>query len=62
VRLTDVHPDGRSFNLADGIIRMRHRHGMETTALMTPGEIYLAVVDLWSTSYVFFRAVACGCR
>jgi hypothetical protein len=55
VRLTDVHPDGRSFNVADGIVRMRWRHGMDSKPeFLTEGEIYPAVVDLWATSHVFF--------
>lgn len=42
VRLCDVHPDGRSFNVCDGVARVasgqsHHRH----------------TVDLWSTSMVF---------
>ncbi|HEV3101565.1 MAG TPA: CocE/NonD family hydrolase [Candidatus Dormibacteraeota bacterium] len=43
VRLCDVHPDGRSFNLGDGVLRTRdganaaHRYK----------------IDLWSTSNVF---------
>lgn len=40
VRLCDVHPDGRSFNVCDGVLRV---HG-------TPGPHH---VDLWSTSMVF---------
>jgi putative CocE/NonD family hydrolase len=44
-RLCDVHPDGRSFNLCDGILRITRdadtcqRHE----------------IDLWSTSNVFLR-------
>ena len=39
VRLCDVHPDGRSFNLCDGILRAGRDHRYE--------------IDLWSTSNVF---------
>jgi putative CocE/NonD family hydrolase len=44
-RLCDVHPDGRSFNLCDGILRV------------TSGarDCQPHVVDLWSTSNVFLR-------
>jgi putative CocE/NonD family hydrolase len=44
-RLCDVHPDGRSFNLCDGIIRVES--GAE--------ECGRYEIDLWSTSNVFLR-------
>ncbi len=44
-RLCDVHPDGRSFNLTDGILRLSNLDGAEH-------ELW---VDLWSTSNVFKR-------
>lgn len=43
VRLCDVHPDGRSVNITDGIAR----------STMRPGEGADVHVDLWSTSNVF---------
>ena len=43
VRLCDVHPDGRSFNVADGIRRVE----------ATPNEPVRIEVDLWSTSMLF---------
>jgi putative CocE/NonD family hydrolase len=43
VRLCDVHPDGRSYNVVDGITRVR----------TTPGEASTVEVDLWSTSMLF---------
>jgi putative CocE/NonD family hydrolase len=44
-RLCDVHPDGRSFNLCDGILRVS-RGAQDCT---------LHEIDLWSTSNVFLR-------
>lgn len=41
-RLCDVHPDGRSFNLCDGIVRVDDAEGIERHE-----------IDLWSTSNVF---------
>jgi len=41
VRLCDVHPDGRSLNLCDGILRAGRAERHE--------------IDLWSTSNVFLR-------
>ena len=43
VRLCDVHPDGASYNVCDGIARVTS----------TPGEDHSVDVDLWSTSMLF---------
>lgn len=53
VRLADVHPDGRSIPLADGILRMRNRDGEQTASWMEPGEVYAITIDCWATSNVF---------
>ena len=53
VKLTDVYPDGRSMLICDGIIRMRNRNGCDHWEFMTPGYVYEANVDLWSTSYIW---------
>jgi putative CocE/NonD family hydrolase len=45
VRLCDVHPDGRSYNVVDGITRVQ----------ATPGESSRVEVDLWSTSMLFTK-------
>jgi len=50
-RLVDVHPDGRAYNLTDGIIRARYRTGSES--LVEPNRPYEYVIDLWATSNVF---------
>ena len=54
-RLTDVFPDGRSFNLTDGIVRARYRGFSEgaSPALIEPGRTHEYVIDLWATSNVF---------
>jgi len=54
-RLCDVHPDGRSFNLTDGILRARHRcmRTGEPPSPITPGRPYEYEIDLWSTCHVF---------
>lgn len=52
-KLVDVHPDGRSFNLCDGIIRARYRQGMDAPELLAPGSIERYEIDLWVTSNVF---------
>ncbi len=53
VKLVDVHPDGRAFNLTEGTVRARYRNGREE--LLEPGEVYEYRVDLQVTSNVFKR-------
>lgn len=52
-KLVDVWPDGRAYNLTDGILRTRFRKSFEKPELMEPGRIYKLTIDLWSTSNVF---------
>ncbi len=54
-RLTDVFPDGRSFNLTDGIVRARYRHFArgKPPSPIEPGRPYEYEIDLWATSNVF---------
>jgi len=52
-RLCDVWPDGSSYNVVDGIQRLRFRAGLYDPKPMTPGEPVEVSVDLWSTSHVF---------
>jgi uncharacterized protein len=51
-RLVDVYPDGRAYNLTDGIIRARYRTGQHDE-LLEPGVPTRFVIDLWATSNVF---------
>ena len=53
VKLLDVHPNGFSQRLCDGIVRGRFRNGLEREDLMDPGETYRLEVDLWYTCHVF---------
>ena len=55
VRLCDVYPDGRSFNLCEGMLRARFRRGVDQEHFLTPGEIYPLDIDCWSTSIIFNR-------
>ncbi|WP_172368929.1 CocE/NonD family hydrolase [Sporosarcina jiandibaonis] len=51
-KLVDVLPDGRAYNLTDGIVRAKYRNGdSEETSLK--GEIVQYEIDLWATSNVF---------
>ncbi|MCG6909086.1 MAG: CocE/NonD family hydrolase [Deltaproteobacteria bacterium] len=53
-KLVDVHPDGRAFNIADGIIRARYRKGRAAEpSLITPNSVVAYDIDLLATSIVF---------
>ncbi|WP_129782386.1 CocE/NonD family hydrolase [Peristeroidobacter soli] len=52
-KLLDVHPDGKAYNLADGIIRARYRKSFEQESLIEPGAVNEYTIDLWATSNVF---------
>ena len=52
-KLVDVYPDGRAYNLADGVLRTRYRESREGAALVQPGEAYAFLIDLGATSNVF---------
>ena len=47
------HPDGLALNLTDSIIRARYRNSYEKPELLTPGEAYEFVFQLYPTSNVF---------
>lgn len=54
-KLIDVHPDGKAYNLVDGIIRARYRESFAQPRLIEPGRVYEYSIDLWATSNVFKR-------
>ncbi len=54
-KLCDVYPDGRSYNVCEGILRARFRGGFDHERPLKPGKRFQAEVDLWSTSIVFAR-------
>ena len=52
-KLVDVHPDGSSYNMAEGILRARYRESLSQPRLLTPGEVYRLEIDLVGTSVAF---------
>lgn len=52
-KLVDVLPDGRAFNVQEGILRARYREGMLRTTRMQPGRTYRLVIDLQAAAHVF---------
>lgn len=55
VRLCDVYPDGRSYNLCEGMLRARFREGLRRERRLEPGRPTPLEIDLWSTSVIFNR-------
>lgn len=56
VKLVDVYPDGRPFNVCDGILRARFRGGLDRKpARLKPGVVYELNIDVDVTAYVFKR-------
>ena len=52
IRLCDVYGDGKSYLMAEGMLRLRYRKSLTKVAPLTPGEVYEVTVDCWSTSVV----------
>ncbi|MDP8243204.1 MAG: CocE/NonD family hydrolase [Candidatus Hinthialibacter antarcticus] len=52
-KLVDVHPDGKAYNICDGIIRARYRNSDTNLELIEPGTVYEYEIDLWVTSNEF---------
>ncbi len=52
-KLVDVHPDGRAFNVQEGILRARYREGFHRKVWMQPDRVYEVPVDLQATANYF---------
>ncbi|XVQ14517.1 CocE/NonD family hydrolase [Spirillospora sp. CA-255316] len=53
VKLCDLHPDGRTLNVCDGILRASLRNGLDRPEPVAPGEPLRYEIDMWATSMVF---------
>jgi putative CocE/NonD family hydrolase len=53
VKLIDVYPDGRAYNLDETIQRVRYREGYDKTVWMEPGKVYKVALGPMSTSDYF---------
>lgn len=58
VKIMDVYPDGRAFNIGDTILRMRYRDGVEEARFMEPGTRY----DVSLPPILLSRTVEAGHR
>ena len=52
-KLIDVDPDGKAWNVVDGVARVRYRNGLTSPALMEPGQVYQIEVNIKSIAYQF---------
>ena len=52
-KLVDVYPDGRAFNVQEGIVRARYREGYGKKVWMEPDRVYEVIVDLEATANYF---------
>jgi putative CocE/NonD family hydrolase len=55
VKVCDVYPDGRSYNLCEGALRTRFRKGLDREVFLQPGQVEWIEVDCGPTSVVFNR-------
>ena len=53
VKLIDVYPDGRAYNLDETIQRVRYREGYDKTVWMEPGKVYKVALGPMNTSNYF---------
>jgi putative CocE/NonD family hydrolase len=51
--LVDVYPDGKAYNLCDGILRARYRQGRDKQAFLEPAKPEQFEIDLWVTANLF---------
>ena len=52
-KLVDVHPDGKAYNMAEGIVRARYHKSLEKPEMLEPGKVYKFEIDLVGTSVEF---------
>jgi putative CocE/NonD family hydrolase len=51
--MVDVYPDGRAFNVADGIVRAQFRNSFNSPQLLNPGETTEFIIRLGHVSQLF---------
>ena len=53
IKLVDVHPDGKAYNMQCSILRARYREGFTKKVWMEEGDVYRLEIDLNATSTYF---------
>ena len=55
-KLVDVYPDGRAFNVCEGILRARFRNSIyDTPERLAPDQVYAMEIQMHSTASVFLK-------
>ncbi len=52
-KLVDIYPEGKAYNLCDGIIRARYRESLLHPTAIEPGKVYKYEIDMWATGNYF---------
>ncbi len=52
-KLVDVYPDGRAFNVQEGILRARYREGFDRSVRMSPGQVVELRIDMQAVGNLF---------
>ena len=60
VKLIDVHPEGKRYNIQESILRARFREGFDKEVFMEPGGVYRLKIDFHATSNVFLEGHRIG--
>lgn len=58
IKITDVYPDGRSINVAEGILRCSARNGVNHRSPLIPNEVYLIEISAGSIAHRFKKGHA----
>jgi hypothetical protein len=53
LKIVDQYPSGESYNLQDGVIRLRYREGVQNPKPTEPGRIYRIELELRPIAYRF---------
>lgn len=52
-KLVDVYPDGKAYNLCEGLLPARYREGLSEPRYLESGKVYEFTIDLIGTANVF---------
>ncbi|WP_203300643.1 CocE/NonD family hydrolase [Marinobacter sediminum] len=53
VKMVDQYPDGKAYNLQDGVVRLRYRNGIARPSDVEPGRIYRIELEMRPIAYRF---------
>lgn len=53
VKMVDQYPNGKAYNLQDGVVRLRYRNGIDRPSSVEPGRIYRIELEMRPIAYRF---------